>query len=543
MNSIREPYEVFNQPPELKGVNFYRDDPALVSAVSAEGGASGLEKLAAYGALMDAELLQLGQTANEHAPVFRPFDRFGHRINSIEFHPAYHRLMQQAVSAQLPSLAWSGDGSPGAHVVRSALHFLHCQADAGTACPLTMTFAGIPVLRAHLGERSPWTVGACSIQYDPSDRPMSEKSGLTIGMGMTERQGGSDVRANTTVASHAGGDEYELTGHKWFFSAPMSDAFLVLAQTPAGLTCFLLPRWRPDGHRNAFRLLRLKDKLGNRSNASSEVEFDRAWALKIGEAGRGVATIIEMVSLTRLDCMTGSAGLMRQALWQATHHARHRTSFGKTLNQHPLMQAVLADLVLESDAATALAMRVARAADASPQDSQEAAFLRIATAIGKYYVCKRAPMMIAEAAECLGGAGYIEESILPRLYREAPLNSIWEGCGNIQCLDVVRALTKMPATRDALFDELRPIRQQHPAADVAVRKIERSLSDPDLHPSSYRWLTELLAQALQASCLLRHADAIIFDAFCNSRFGEHKSHCFGALTASDTRRIAMLRLG
>ena len=445
-------HTVENQPPPLQDYDAFGTDATLVEAIAREGAAWATPQLSAYGHLVGGELLQLGFDANRFRPQFKPFDRCGHRIDEAEFHPAYHRLMQLAIQHGVHAFSWNASRE-GAHVARAALSYLHHQAEAGTSCPLTMTHAAIPVLRRSPAVADTWFAKAIAPHYDGRNVPGTEKAGVTLGMGMTEKQGGSDVRANTTQAHRVGGDAYELVGHKWFFSAPMSDAFLVLAQAPEGISCFLLPRWRPDGTRNAMHLMRLKDKLGNWSNASSEVEFHGAWAQRIGDEGRGVATILEMVALTRLDCMLGASAEMRRALVEAIHHTRHRRAFGKRLVEQPLMRNVLADLALESEAATAFSMRVARAVDATPRDPREAAFARIATAIGKYWICKRAPAFVNEAQECLGGAGYIEESILPRLYREAPLNSIWEGCGNIQCLDVLRALSREPETAEAVFAE------------------------------------------------------------------------------------------
>ncbi|HZR35665.1 MAG TPA: acyl-CoA dehydrogenase family protein, partial [Nevskia sp.] len=431
-------HEVSNQAPPLAPYDAYATDLPLREALQREGGGWAEKEVAAFGPVAGGELMQLGFTANENKPKFKPFDRYGNRIDEVEFHPAYHRIMELGISHGVPSFAWRHADRPGAHVARAALAYLHAEPEQGNGCPLTMTYACVPALRHQPELAKAWLPRIISTEYDSRFIPAWDKRGNTIGMGMTEKQGGSDVRANTTKAFAVGqrgpGQLYELVGHKWFFSAPMCDAFLVLACTEAGLSCFLLPRFRPDGTRNPVRIQRLKDKLGDWSNASSEVEFQGALAWMVGEDGRGVATILEMVALTRQDCMIGSSGIMRQALVQAVHHARHRKAFGKYLVDQPLMQNVLADLALESEAAMALTLRVARAVDGTQRDPKEAAFARIATAIGKYWVCKRTPPMVNEAQECLGGAGYVEESILPRLYRQAPLNSIWEGSGNIQCL-------------------------------------------------------------------------------------------------------------
>ena len=414
-----ETHRVDNQPPPFEPRDLWTDDLALREAVAREGASAFASRLAAYGALAGDELYRLGFDANRDRPRLRTHDRHGRRIDTVEFHPAYHRLMEAAKAHGVAGLPWHEPG-PGAHVARAALSYLHHQAEAGTSCPLSMTHAAVPVLQRE-PRLAHWAAKAAAPHYDPRDIPIADKAGITLGMGMTEKQGGSDVRANTTTATPRG-DAYALVGHKWFFSAPMCDAFLVLAQAPAGLSCFLMPRRLDDGDRNASRLMRLKDKLGDGSNASSEVEFTGAHAWRVGEEGRGVATIIEMVMLTRLDCMLGSAAEMRMALAQALHHAHHRRAFGKPLVAHALMRNVLADLALEAEAALVFALRVARAVDAAPHDAGEAAFARIATAAGKYWICKRAPAIGNEAQECLGGAGYVEDSILPRLYRQARLN-------------------------------------------------------------------------------------------------------------------------
>lgn len=523
-----ETHAVDNQPPPFEPRDLWADDVALREAVQREGAWAFAARLAEYAQLAGDELYRLGFDANRDKPRLRTHDRFGNRIDTVEFHPAYHRLMQAAKEHGVAGLSWH-EAQPGAHVARAALSYLHHQVEAGTSCPLTMTHAAMPVLRREPALRE-WADKAAAPHYDPRDVPVGDKVGITIGMGMTEKQGGSDVRSNATVATPLPTDgEYSLVGHKWFFSAPMSDGWLVLAQAPGGLTCFLLPRRLPDGTKNAFRLMRLKDKLGDWSNASSEVEFTGAWARRIGEEGRGVATIIEMVMLTRLDCMLGSAAEMRMALAQALHHARHRKAFGKVLADHALMRNVLTDLALESEAALALSMRVARAVDVAPRDPQEAAFARIATAIGKYWICKRAPAFVNEAQECLGGAGYVEENILPRLYRQAPLNSIWEGSGNIQCLDVLRALSREPKAGAALLAQLESTRG-NPAYDTAVDALKRPLSSEEMPEADARTLTEKLALALQAS-VLRAAGSPAAEAFVRSRLGGGHGLVFGTLPA------------
>jgi len=523
-------HTVENQPPPLVPYDAHASDAPLREAVAREGGAWAEAELAEYGVLAGGELQELGRLANAHRPQLHTHDRHGERIDEVEFHPAYHQLMRCAIEHGVAGFAWRHAGRHGSHVARAALMFLHYQADQGTSCPLTMTYACVPALRHAPDLAAAWLPRIIAPHYDGGAKAAWDKPGNTLGMGMTEKQGGSDVRSNTTRATAAGDGMYAIVGHKWFFSAPMSDAFLVLAQTDPGPTCFLLPRFAPDGSRNALRLQRLKDKLGDRSNASSEVEFQDALAWRVGEEGRGIATILEMVALTRLDCMLGSAGLMRQAFVQALHHCRHRRAFGRTLLQQPLMRQVLADLALESEAATALAFRVARAVDASDRDPAEAAFARVATAIGKYWICKRAPPMVNEAQECLGGAGYVEDSGMPRLYRQAPLNSIWEGSGNIQCLDVLRALHKEPACGDALWAELALARGAHAALDATVAMLRAELADPsEALQSRARWLVERMALCLQASVLFRAGHVAIAETFCASRLQRAGGLGFGTL--------------
>lgn len=524
-------HTVDNQPPPLRDYNAYLADAALRECVVREGAGWADERLVAYGALAGGELLDLGEQANRYAPVLHTHDRYGHRIDEVEFHPAYHRIMTLAMAHGVHALPWQTT-QPGAHVARAALEYLHHQAEAGTNCPLTMTYASVPALQHAPSLARQWLPKIVGNTYDPRSVPMAAKTAVTLGMGMTEKQGGSDVRANTTRAESQNDGSYLLIGHKWFFSAPMCDGFLVLAQASDGLTCFLVPRILDSGERNALRFQRLKDKLGNRSNASSEVEFENALAWRIGEEGRGIATILQMVALTRLDCMIGSAAEMRQSLVQALHHAEHRSAFGKRLIEQPLMRNVLADLALESEAALLLAMRTARAIDRAGEDAREAALARILTPIGKYWICKRAPAFVNEAQECLGGAGYVEESILPRLYREAPLNSIWEGCGNVQCLDVLRALNREPETRDALMTHLAGAAGQHAAYDHAIADIEKTLASSRIEEADARWVTERLALASQASLMLLTGHDAIADIFCHSRLmtGSH-GLAYGTLPA------------
>jgi putative acyl-CoA dehydrogenase len=528
-------HTVDNQPPPLEPYDAYATDLPLREALAREGGAWAESEVAAYGVITGGELMALGVEANEHPPELHAYDRFGNRIDEVEFHPAYHRIMQLGIEHGVPNFGWRHAKKAGAHVARAALSYLHNQADQGTSCPLTMTYACVPSLEQETDLARDWLPRVLATTYDARSVPAWDKAGNTIGMGMTEKQGGSDVRANSTRAKPVGGDGpgqlHELVGHKWFMSAPMSDAFLVLAQAKGGLSCFLLPRFAPDGTRNAIRIRRLKDKLGDRSNASSEVEFENAVAWLVGEPGRGVATILQMVALTRQDCVIGSASIMRQALVQAVHHARHRRAFGSLLVEQPLMRNVLADLALESEASTALAMRIARAVDASPRDEREAALARIVTAIGKYWVCKRCPPFVNEAQECLGGNGYVEDSSLPRLYRQAPLNSIWEGSGNIQCLDVLRALAKEPASADAYFAELESVRGGNELMDEEIGALKSMVlgRQRDME-SRARMLVERMALALEASCLIRGGNVAIADAFCESRLGGAHGTAFGSLS-------------
>ena len=519
-------HAVDNQPPPFVSRDLWQGDAALREALAREGGEGFTDAVAAYGALAGGEILALSHDAHRDRPRLRTHDAAGHRIDAVEFHPAYHRIMELAIGHGVAGLSWARP-EPGAHVARAALAYLHYQAEPGTSCPLTMTHAAVPVLRQAPALRD-WVAKVAACRYDPRDAPVGDKPGVTLGMGMTEKQGGSDVRANTTTATPAADGAHALVGHKWFMSAPMSDGFLVLAQAPGGLGCLLMPRRLPDGTRNAFALMRLKDKLGDWSNASSEVEFQGALAWPVGEPGRGVATILQMVMLTRLDCMLGSAGCMRMALAQAVHHARHRSAFGRRLAEQALMRNVLADIAIEAEAALALSMRVARAVDAAARDPSEAAFARIATAIGKYWICRRAPAVVNEAQECLGGAGYVEESLLPRLYRQAPLNSIWEGSGNIQCLDVLRALSREPATAAALRDAIDAARGQHPAMDAAAAGLPDLLANAT--EAGARRLVERLALALQAAVLLR-AGSPAAEAFCRSRLAGDHGGAMGTLPA------------
>jgi putative acyl-CoA dehydrogenase len=508
-------HEVFNQPPALTRYDV-ADDAAMLSALRREGAAWAEPAIRELGHLAgSAPAQEQGRQANENPPVLRTHDRFGHRIDEVEFHPAWHELMTVAVRHGLHAAPWRDD-RPGAHVARAAGFYVWGATDAGHCCPVSMTYAIVPALRhaPELAERFEPLLAAR--EYDSGLRQPDAKRGLLAGMSMTEKQGGSDVRANTTRAVPTGDGSYLLTGHKWFTSAPMGDLFMVLAQAPGGLSCFLLPRVKPDGTRNGMRLQRLKDKLGNRSNASAEVEYDEALAWLVGEEGRGIRTIIEMVNMTRLDCVLGAATGMRTGVTLAAHHAGHRMTFGRKLADQPLMASVLADLAIESEAATMAAFRLAGATDrAARGDEQERAFRRLALAVTKYWVCKRAPVHAAEALECLGGNGYVEESGMPRLYREAPLQSIWEGSGNVAALDALRAMTREPESAEAFFAELDQAAGADRRLDQAVGRLRKELSDPS--EARARHLAEAMALTLQGALLIRHGDPAVADAFAASR--------------------------
>src|ERR1700730_11961936 len=521
-------HTVSNQVPPLDGIDVFSSNLPLVEALEREGGGWARERASALGLLVGGEpQQQWGRLANENKPVLRTHDRYGNRIDEVEFHPAWHQLMRLGVEHELHSLPWTSS-EPFAHTARAALYMTAMQAEAGFACPITMTFAVVPALRTQPELAAEWEPLVTASSYDPRLIPASEKGSAIAGMAMTEKQGGSDVRANTTFATPLNGGgagaEYELQGHKWFCSAPMSDMFLVLAQTDEGLSCFLLPRILPDGSRNAFHIQRLKDKLGNHSNASSEIELHGAWARMVGAPGRGVPTIIEMVGHTRLDCVIGSAAGMRVAVVGAAHHPSHRSAFGKTLIDQPLMRNVLADLCIESEASTALAMRLARAYDEGPaaadagEDSSDAQlFKRLATAVGKYWTCKRAPNHAFEALECLGGNGYVEESGMPRLYREAPLASIWEGSGNVMSLDVLRALTRSPRSLEVFLHEVELARGADARLDARVQELKGQFADPETLETRARRVVESMALCLQGSLLVRHTPPAVADAFCASR--------------------------
>ncbi|MFF7052947.1 acyl-CoA dehydrogenase family protein [Streptomyces griseorubiginosus] len=521
-------HTVANQPPPLAPYDASAD-VVLLEGLRREGAGWAEEQVRRLGLRAgSAEAQEWADLANRHEPVLRTHDRYGNRVDEVDFHPSWHHLMRTAVAEGLAGTPWAED-RPGAHVARTAGGLVWGHTDAGHGCPTSMTYAAIPALRREPDLAKVYEPLLTGRVYEPELRVPTEKRGLLAGMGMTEKQGGSDVRTNTTAATPtAEPGVYTLRGHKWFTSAPMCDVFLVLAQAPGGLSCFLVPRILPDGSRNTFRIQRLKDKLGNRSNASSEPEFDRTVAWLVGPEGQGVKTIIEMVNCTRLDCVMMSATLMRKTLVEAGHHVRHRSAFGARLVDQPLMRNVLADLALESEAATTLTLRLAGAADRAVRgDSGEQAFRRIATAVGKYWVTKRGPAFTAEALECLGGNGYVEESGMPRHYREAPLLSIWEGSGNVNALDVLRALGREPETAEALFGELALAQGADTRLDTAVARLKGLLTTAS--ETGARRLVEHMALTLQASLLVRHAPAAVADAFCATRLGGDWGHAFGTL--------------
>ncbi|MFJ2029852.1 isovaleryl-CoA dehydrogenase [Streptosporangium sp. NPDC087985] len=522
-------HDVFNQAPPLTGHDVSADD-ALLAGMARENAGWATGELHRLGRLAgSAQALEWGRLANEHPPVLRTHDRYGRRIDEVEFHPAWHELMTVAVENGLHATPWAS-ARPGAHVARAAKFYVWSQVEAGHGCPISMTYASVAALRHSSVLAAEWEPALASRSYDFGLRPPLGKRGVLAGMGMTEKQGGSDVRATTTRAEPLSDGSYALTGHKWFNSAPMCDVFLVLAQAPGGLSCFLLPRVLPDGTRNAMRLMRLKDKLGNRSNASAEVEYHGAVAWLVGEEGRGLRTILEMVNMTRLDCVIGSAAGMRYGVTQAVHHATHRSAFGRKLIDQPLMRNVLADLALESEAATTLMTRLAGATDRTiAGDRAESALRRTALAVGKYWVCKRGPVHAAEALECLGGNGYVEESQMPRLFRESPLNGIWEGSGSVAALDVLRALGREPEALEAFFAEVSLAAGADRNLDDAADRLRKSLGDLTDVEARARRIAEDMALVLQASLLVRLAPPAVADAFCASRLAGEAGRAFGTL--------------
>jgi putative acyl-CoA dehydrogenase len=523
-----ETHDVFNQAAPFEDVNLFTSDVALQAAVAAAGGEMHAERLSAFGVRAgSAETAAWAMQANENSPRLKVFDRYGQRIDEVEFHPAYHRLMTLGVDAGVSSAAWSGAAT--GHVLHTALEFLMAQAEPGVCCPMTMTAAAPAALRCQPDIAARWMPKIVASRYDPSSRPMHGKSGVTIGMAMTEKQGGSDVRANTTRAVRHDGGGYVLTGHKWFCSAPMSDAFLTLAHTDKGLTCFLAPRWTPDGERNAIHLMRLKDKLGDRANASAEIEYHGAYAEMVGEEGRGVPTIIEMVHATRFDCILAPAAYMRQAVANALWHAAHRTAFQRKLIDQPLMRSVLADMAIESEAATALTFRIAKSFDESADDGA-AAFARLATPIGKYWINKRVVNLAYEAMEVHGGGGYVEDGVMTRIYRQSPLNSIWEGSGNVVCLDILRAIRRDPRSAQELIAELTKSRGANRLLDRAIDDVKSMLAGQH-EEALARHRAETMALALQGAILIQNAPGFVSDAFCTTRLCDHPGLSCGASDA------------
>lgn len=531
-----ETHAVENMPPPLENYNLFSSDIALRDAVLREGADWAENELTAFGQQVGLpESIELGFQANENKPRFYSHNPQGERIDEIRYHPAYHHLMQLSIENGLHSSHWTDPG-PGAHVARAAKFYLQTQVEAGHGCPITMTSAVIPALRHQPDLFEQWAPKILTTVYDPRNLPHSEKSGVTIGMAMTEKQGGSDVRSNSTIAhsvNHEGsGEAYKLVGHKYFVSAPMSDAFLVLAQAPGGLSCFLLPRWCPDGSKNAMQIQRLKDKMGNVSNASCEVELRGALAFMVGEEGRGVRTIIDMVAMTRFDCMVGSSAGMRQAVAQIVHHCTSREAFGKRLSDQPLMQNVLADLAIEQEAALTLTMRLGRALDHRDEEAENL-LVRIGTSVGKYWICKRTPGHAYEAMECIGGSGVMEERIMARLFRESPVNAIWEGSGNVQCLDMLRAMNREAGSFDAFLAEVESGRGGDHRLDQFIDSLSAEFADTGTIEYRARRVIEKMALALQGSLLVRYGDQAVADGFCASRLTDGQSgFLYGSLPVS-----------
>jgi len=528
---LNETHQVFNQPTPLANYNAYLSDRVLTHYIEKFGGQWGEARLIDYGYRVGHDLLEAGFAANKFKPEFEPHDRFGHRIDQINYHPSYHQLMKSAIEAGHHSFAWQ-EAKPGAHVIRAGIEYLHTQADPGSGCPLTMTFASVPAIKHQPDIAKNWIPKITANIYDPRNIPFFDKQGLTIGMAMTEKQGGSDVRANTTQATPMNqsgpGQEYEVTGHKWFCSAPMCDAFLVLAYTEVGLSCFLLPRWRPDGSKNSLFIQRLKNKMGNVSNASSEIEYRKAFAWMIGQEGHGIQTIIDMVAMTRFDCMVGSSSIMGLATAQALHHTSGREAFGKTLHDQPLMQNVLADLALESEASLAISMRLAHALDNQANESEQH-LVRLGTAIGKFWICKRAANHTVEAMECIGGVGVVEDNVVARLYRESPINAIWEGSGNIQCLDVMRVMIKEPQATSAFMNELESAKGFSKIYDDRFAQLKAVIEKKSIEESQLRVWVEQMALLWQAATLIEYSEDFIAETFVNNRLSTGQAQMLGTL--------------
>ncbi len=531
--SAANTHVVENQPPYLQNYNMFSADTALVEAVKREGAVGAEATLGKFGRLCGStERIHWGVQANANKPRLHTHDRYGNRIDEVEFHPAYHQLMSAAIVNGVHALPWTRPGQ-GSNVTRAVLFYLQTQVEAGHLCPITMTFACIPTLNKQTNLAEQWIPKITSRHYDPRNVPHTEKDGLTIGMAMTEKQGGSDVRKISTHAYPVGtvgpGEAYELLGHKFFVSAPMCDAFLMLAQAAGGISCFLVPRWRPDGSKNPIQINQLKDKMGNASNASCETDLRGAYGWLVGDEGRGIANILEMVALTRFDCMVGSSAGMRQAVAQVTHHCHYRSAFGAKLENQPMMQNVLADLALEAEAAMVMCMRTARALDNAANNDSEALLIRISTAVGKYWICKRAPAHAYEAMECIGGGALMENSLMPRLYREAPVNSIWEGSGNVQCLDVLRAMQKEPDSLEVFLADIAAAKGQNKLLDRCLEKIQATFSHRSELEYQARSIVEKMALAMQAALLIQAGNSTVSDAFCAARLGEESGHVYGML--------------
>ena len=529
--SILSTHEVSNQPETLTDYNLFTTDQPLCAALAREGKKTAAKRMIDFGARLGCDdILEQGRLANKHLPELTTFDPYGNRLDEVEFHPSYHRMMQIGAEAGIAALAWQNCEDSG-HVSHAVLEYLQYQVEGGTCCPLTMTYASVAAIAHQPDLADIWLPRILKSKYDPRSLPADQKDGVTIGMAMTEKQGGSDVRSNSTNATPIGGGQYELVGHKWFCSAPMSDAFLTLANTEVGLSCFLVPRWTDNGERNNIHLMRLKDKLGNKSNASGEIEYHHALAHMVGEDGRGVATIIDMVHHTRLDCCLAPIALMRQALVQALHHCRQRSAFQRKLIDQPLMQAVLADMAIEVEAGVVTFMHIAGKFDDSAHNPDAKIYARLTVALAKYWHNKRCPNFIYEAMECLGGSGYVEDSILPRLYREAPVNSIWEGAGNVICLDILRTLTKEPRALELFFAELTPALCGNQHLARAVTDLKAKLTDQGTAEATARHLVERMILCLQGSLLVRHAPASVSDLFCATRLGPDGGIAYGTLPA------------